>query len=224
MNTIQNSISQAKENSARNIRIYSQQYRINNHGLSETLINLLEIHDPFSRSHHRDVADFSTKLARRLGLRQDQIELIRRSSRFHDIGKLGIPKEVILKPAKLTPREYNVVKFHTYLGVGLLQECPDAYDLIPIIKQHHEYYNGQGYPDKIAGSQIKIEARVLSISDAIDAMKSDRPYRKALPKQQIIFELRRCANTQFDPSLVGPAIQILNDKNWNSKAKENSIQ
>ena len=191
--------------------IYYQKTRKSNEGLSETLTRIMGQWDPYLIAHSHNVANFATKLALRLGLRQDQIDLISRSSQFHDIGKIGIHKDILSKPAKLLPNEYEIVKSHPGLGAALLQECPDAYALIPIVRHHHEFFNGRGYPDKIAGNQIEIEARVVSLADAIDAMLSDRPYRPALSLQHIIGELHKFSNIQFDPLLIEPAIQILNE-------------
>lgn len=209
MSTIQKIISRTNDAVYRSSVIYYQKTRKSNDGLSETLTRLMGQWDPYLIAHSHNVSNFATKLAQRLGLRPEQIDLINRSSQFHDIGKIGVPKDILSKPARLLPNEYDIVKSHPGLGAALLQECPDAYALIPIVRHHHEFFNGRGYPDRISGSQIEIEARVVSLADAIDAMLSDRPYRRALSMQQIIAELHRYSDIQFDPILVEPAIQIL---------------
>jgi len=190
---------------------YYQEHRKYVEGLSERLAETIGLRDPSLLMHSRSVAEFAAELARRLGLPEAQVELIRKASLFHDIGKLGISQEILSKPASLTRDEYEMVKRHPDLGAILLWECPECHPLIPIVRQHHEFFNGQGYPDGIAGAYISIEARIISVAEAVHAMSSDSPYRRALSTQQIVDELRKCANIQFDPLVVKAAIQMLQE-------------
>jgi len=211
MNQIQDVISRKNDSVIRSSVIYYQKPRKYIEGLCETLAKTIGLRDPYLLVHSLGVANFATKVARRLGLPQEQVELIRRGSLFHDIGKLGVHQDILSKPASLTPKEYEMVKNHPASGAVLLRECPDFHALTLIVRHHHEFFNGQGYPDKIAGDRIEIEARIISVAEAIDVMRSDNPFRQALSTQQIIIELQRCANTQFDPLVVEPAIQILKE-------------
>ena len=129
-----------------------------------------------------DVASFAMRLSRRLGLPQPQVNLIIKASLLHDIGKLSIPGYILSKPTFLTAMEYETVKTHPGLGAALLTEHPDTQALPQIVRNHHEHFDGRGYPDQITGEQIEIETRVISIADAIYAMRSNRPYRRALSR------------------------------------------
>src|SRR6185436_17527477 len=113
------------------------------------------------------------------------------------------------KPSKLTSGEYEVMKRHAVLGAELIGKSRSLRALVPIIRQHHEFFNGNGYPDRLKGNQISIEARIVAIADAIEAMASDRPYRKSLKLTRIIDEIKQYAGTQFDPMIVEAAVQML---------------
>ena len=121
---------------------------------------------------------------------------------LHDIGKLGISEAILFKPGKLTAYEYDTVKRHVILGAEILETSHSLHSLIPIIRHHHEHYDGGGYPNGLIGSDIPIEARILAVADAVEAMASDRPYRRGRNINGIINELKRCANNQFDPLVV----------------------
>jgi putative nucleotidyltransferase with HDIG domain len=142
-------------------------------------------------------------------LKEKQIQLIRKGALLHDIGKLGIPEELLAKPSKLTSGEYEVMKRHAVLGAELIGKSRSLRALVPIIRQHHEFFNGHGYPDRLKGNQISIEARIVAIADAIEAMASDRPYRKSLKLTRIIDEIKQYAGTQFDPMIVDAAVRML---------------
>jgi diguanylate cyclase (GGDEF)-like protein/putative nucleotidyltransferase with HDIG domain len=182
-----------------------------NDGLLDTLAEIIDLRDPYVLGHSRKVTILATQIARQLGLHDKQVELIRRGSLLHDIGKLGIPPDILAKPKRLSPDEYRVIQEHPLLGCTLLENSPYLRPLIPIVRHHHEYYNGEGYPDKLSGNQISIEARIVSVADAIEAMSSDRPYRKSISTQHIIEELQNCANKQFDPLVAQVAIDILKE-------------
>jgi putative nucleotidyltransferase with HDIG domain len=180
-----------------------------NEGLLVTLSEVIDLRDPYVLGHSKQVSKYATQIAELLGLKEKQIELIRKAGLLHDIGKLGIAMEILTKPGKLTRDEYEIIKNHAALGGELIKNSPSLRQLAPIIRHHHEYFNGQGYPDKIAGNQISIEARILAVADAVEAMTSDRPYRKALKPDQVIAELNKNSGTQFDPLVVEQAIAMI---------------
>jgi putative nucleotidyltransferase with HDIG domain len=155
--------------------------------VGETLASLLGLHDPHLLAHSLRVANFSANLARVLGYTQEQVDLIRRGGLLHDLGKLGIPRAILSQPSALTCEQYDRVKLHPVLGAGLLQESLEYSALVPIVRHHHEFFDGRGYPDKLA----------------------NRPYCRAFTVPQIIAELGRCSGTQFDPTVVEAAISIL---------------
>lgn len=180
-----------------------------NEGLLDTLAEIIDMRDPYVLGHSRQVTQYATRIAKNFGLGDQRIELIRKASLLHDIGKLGIPYEILVKPARLTPDEYETVKTHAHMGGQLLEKSPALRAIVPIVRHHHEYFNGKGYPDGLAENQIPIEARIISVSDAIEAMSSDRPYRKALTIEIVIAELQKNSGTQFDPQVVDKAIEML---------------
>lgn len=180
-----------------------------NDGLLEILSEIIDLRDPHVSGHSKQVSFYATEIAKRMKLNDKQIELIRKGALLHDIGKLGIPKDILGKPSRLTAEEYETMKRHAALGAELVEKSPSLRPLIPIIRHHHEFFNGNGYPDKLKGNQISIEARVVAIADAIEAMSSDRPYRKALPPQDVISEIKNHSGSQFDPIVVEAAIKMI---------------
>jgi putative nucleotidyltransferase with HDIG domain len=180
-----------------------------NEGLLETLAEVIDLRDPNVLGHSKRVTAYAVALAEKMGLNGKQVRLIHKASLLHDIGKLGIPNEILMKPGSLTSAEYETIKKHANLGGNLVKNSPSLMALVPIIRHHHEFYNGNGYPEKLVGNQIPIEARIVSVADALEAMTSDRPYRKRFTKAQVIEELRLFSGIQFDPLVVGAAIQIL---------------
>jgi diguanylate cyclase (GGDEF)-like protein/putative nucleotidyltransferase with HDIG domain len=182
-----------------------------NEGLLLTLSEIIDLRDPHVLGHSKQVSRYATEIARLLGLKEKQMDLVRKAGLLHDIGKLGIPMEILTKPGRLTRQEYETVKTHSVLGGDLVKNSPSLRPLVPIIRHHHEYYNGEGYPDGLAGSQISIEARIVAVADAIEAMTSDRPYRKGLKSEQIVEELSKHSGTQFDPLVVDAAVRMLNE-------------
>lgn len=180
-----------------------------NEGLLITLSEIIDLQDPYVLGHSKQVSKYAAEMARSLGLNEKQTDLIRRAGLLHDIGKLGISREILTKPARLTPKEFEIIKNHSTLGSELIKNSPSLRPLMPIVRHHHEFFNGEGYPDKLSGIQIPIEARIVAVADAIEAMISDRPYRKALKPEAIIEELNKHSGTQFDPLVVHEATKML---------------
>jgi putative nucleotidyltransferase with HDIG domain len=174
-----------------------------------TLSEIIDLRDPYVLGHSKQVSRYATDIARLLHLNEKQIDLVRKAGLLHDIGKLGISTDILAKPAKLTTDEYEIVKTHAALGGELINNSPSLRSLVQIIRHHHEYFNGMGYPDRLSGNQISIEARIVAVADAIEAMISDRPYRRGLKTEQVIDELKRCSGTQFDPMVVREAVRML---------------
>ena len=183
-----------------------------NEGLLITLSEVIDLRDPYVLGHSKQVSLYATKIAKAMGLNDNQVELIRKAGLLHDIGKLGIPMEILTKPGKLSQEEYEIVKEHAALGSDLVKNNPSLHQIASIIRHHHEHFNGHGYPDKIAGARIPIEARILSVADAIEVMITDRPYRKAISLKATTEELIKHSGTQFDPIVIETAIKVLNTK------------
>ena len=179
-----------------------------NEGLMDTLAEVVDLRDPHVLGHSKQVSRYATLMAKKLGLQPRQVELVRKAGLLHDIGKLGVSESILSKPGRLTPSEHNIVKQHSLLGAELLESSHSLKELIPIIRHHHEFYDGCGYPDGLKASDIPLEARILAVADAVEAMASDRPYRRGMTQQEILDELSQNAGTQFDPDVVKVFVQI----------------
>jgi diguanylate cyclase (GGDEF)-like protein/putative nucleotidyltransferase with HDIG domain len=186
-----------------------------NDGLLDTLAEIIDLRDPYVFGHSKRVTNYATMIAEKMGLNPKQVELIRKGSLLHDLGKLGISMDILAKPGPLSDLEYKKIKDHPEIGARVLGMNPSLRLLIPIVRHHHEFYNGQGYPDGLSGYQIPIEARIVSVADAIEAMASDRPYRKARSRQYILNEIKRFSGSQFDPKVAEQAVRLLESEEIN---------
>lgn len=177
-----------------------------------TLALALESKDPYTHGHSERVSDYALELARHLNLSaSDQIKIYR-ASILHDIGKIGIPDSILKSSSTLTSEEWIVMKSHPERGEAICSKLNFAKDILPIIRHHHERYDGEGYPDGLTGEHIPFLARLITIADTVDAMTSSRPYRSAGTFDQVLEELRTCAGTQFDPFLVQAYITLSKNK------------
>jgi putative nucleotidyltransferase with HDIG domain len=167
-----------------------------------TLSRAIEARDPHTRGHSARVTAIAEAIARRLGWDEERLELLQVGGPLHDIGKLGISEEVLAKPGRLDERELAQIREHPKLGARILMRVATLRCALPYVLYHHERWDGGGYPTGRAGEEIPLEARVLAVADAFDAMTSDRPYRPALGRDEALAEVARCAGTQFDPEIV----------------------
>jgi putative nucleotidyltransferase with HDIG domain len=180
-----------------------------NEELLIALAKATDMRDPYVMEHSQNVARYAELIAKELGLPAERTDLVRKAGLLHDIGKLAIPDAILFKPEKLTNEEYVRIKDHVVTGADLIYGCHSLHPLVPIIKHHHECYDGSGYPDGLAGELIPLEARILGVSDAMEAMASDRPYRKGRTPQGIIEELKKWSGKQFDPMVVDAFIRVV---------------
>jgi putative nucleotidyltransferase with HDIG domain len=175
----------------------------------EVLAETIEINDSGMRGHARRVAFYAAMIADRLNLSVDDQERVRFAAFLHDLGKVGVPTDLMLRPAGLSAEERAIVEQHAATGARLLEPLglPRA---IPVaVRHHHERWDGNGYPDGLAGEEIPLIARVIAVADAFDAMSSHRPYRDALPRHVVIEEFERFAGSQFDPLIAKEFLAIL---------------
>jgi putative nucleotidyltransferase with HDIG domain len=173
-----------------------------------TLSKIIDARDPYVSGHAAKVADYATSIAAELGLPEERIAPIRQAGLLHDIGKIGVSEHILHKPGKLTPEEYEQVKTHANLGAEFLETARGLRHLAPFVRHHHERWDGSGYPQGLVGEQTPLEARILAVCDAIEAMASDRPYQRAMSLEEILIEVKRGRGTHFDPILADVFIRI----------------
>ena len=163
------------------------------------LAQAVELRDEYTGGHTLRVTNYSMLLAQKLELPAADLELIRIGTPLHDIGKIGIDDAILRKPDRLTPEEFAAMKLHTVKGAEIIETVPDLLPILPIVRSHHERWDGKGYPDGLGGEAIPHLARVVGIADAFDAMTSNRPYRNGMPTDVAFEEIRKGAGSQFDP-------------------------
>jgi hypothetical protein len=168
----------------------------------ESLVSALEVQDPATSQHALAIVELAVGTGRRLGLGPAALRRLEHGAALHDIGKIGVASELLRKPGPLTDQEALAMREHPELGARILEPVPRLRSVAPIVRASHERYDGTGYPDGIGGESIPLEARIVAVCDAYDAMVSDRPYRRAMSREWAIDELFASAGTQFDPQVV----------------------
>lgn len=176
------------------------------------LAEAIEAKDPSTRGHCDRVVHYATLMARRLGFTETQIAHLQTACYLHDVGKIAIPESILCKPDVLTPEEREIIKTHSQKGYQLVEAAGLDPSIKKAILEHHEWFDGSGYPDGKKGTEISLEARILAIADAFEAMISERPYRPAKSIFQAQKELKACAGTQFDPMLVNIFLELIGNK------------
>lgn len=180
--------------------------------------NIVESKDKYTKGHSDRVSEYSVLIGKKLNLNDKDLKLLRVGGLFHDIGKIGIPSSILKKPSKLTDTEFSIIKKHPIIGAEILKFAEIFSDIIPIVKYHHERFDGTGYPEKLRENNIPYLARITAIADSYDAMSSKRTYRNALSKEDIRNEFIKNAGLQFDKELSNVFIDIL-DNNYESILK-----
>ncbi len=178
----------------------------------EILRYTVEAKDTYTRGHSDRVSEFSVLLGKKLNLSDEEINTLKIGGLFHDIGKIGVPDSILLKDSKLTDDEYSEIKNHPSIGAHILSNATIFQDVIPIVKHHHERYDGKGYPEQLKGDDIPFAARITAVADAFDAMTSRRTYRDSLDIDTVKAEIERCKGTQFDPKCADAFLDILNNE------------
>jgi diguanylate cyclase (GGDEF)-like protein len=173
-----------------------------------TLANALEANDEYTSSHARWISDMALLVGREVGLDRDGLKRLELGALLHDIGKIGIPSEILRKPGPLTDEEFEIVRAHPELGERILAPIDRLHDVLPVVRSCHERWDGGGYPDGKAGSEIPVESRIVLVCDAFHAMVTDRPYRRRLPHDEAVRRLQEAAGTQFDPAVVDAFVRL----------------
>lgn len=175
------------------------------------LANSIDARDPYTRGHSDRVTEYSVMLAERMGFEAVELERLRLAALLHDIGKIRIPDHILNKPGRLTDDEFEEMKRHPVYGVGIMLPVRAFRPLLPYMLHHHERFDGLGYPDRKQGNEIPLPARIICVADCFDAMTSDRPYRKGMPVEVAIEELRKGQGTQFDPECVDAFLDLVQE-------------
>jgi len=197
-------------------------------GMIRSLTSAIDAKDAYTCGHSERVAMLSRTLAKEAGLPEAEVERIYMAGLLHDVGKIGVPEAVLQKTGRLTPEEFEQMKKHPAVGAHILADLKQVADIVPGVMHHHERFDGKGYPAGLSGEQIPLMGRIICLADCFDAMTSNRTYRKALPLEVAMAEIRRCGGTQFDPRLtehflkigVNRLRELLQDHQMTSKREE----
>ncbi|ADI01504.1 HD domain-containing phosphohydrolase [Syntrophothermus lipocalidus] len=171
-------------------------------------VGMVEQRDPYTAGHQRRVAAIATAIGRYMGLPEDRIEGLRLAALLHDIGKFAVPIEILTKPGKLRPSEFEFIKLHSQVGAEILAEVPFPWDISSIVTQHHERLDGSGYPSGLRGEEICLEARIIAVADVVEAMSSHRPYRPSLGLEAALEEVKNNAGKLYDPEVVRALLEV----------------
>ncbi|MFC1964879.1 HD domain-containing phosphohydrolase [Chloroflexota bacterium] len=185
-------------------KVATQAKKIRNSFLNSitALAYALEVRDKYTSGHSHRVSEISIVVANELGISQDRVDTIKLAGLIHDIGKIGVRESILNKPGKLTAEEYQQIKYHCEEGEHILIPIVEDDEILKMVRNHHERYDGNGYPDHLKGEQIPLGARILAVSDAYDAMTSLRPYRKLMSPEEASIEIEHCISSQFDPDIA----------------------
>ena len=184
-------------------------------GLTESIFafaKTLELKDHYTGEHVENTVQFATGIAKELSLPKEDVELIKQAAMLHDLGKIGISENILLKKGKLNKKEFDEIKKHPQIGADIIRPIQFLHDLIPFIFYHHERWDGKGYPSGIKGEDIPLGARVIAIADVYQALISDRPYHKAFAKSAAIDIIKKASGTQFDPRIVSAFLRVVGNK------------
>lgn len=177
----------------------------------KVLANAIEVKDTYTKGHVDRVTEYAVAIAKRMNFEKSQLERIKIAAALHDIGKIGIPDEILNKPAKLSEEEFKIIKLHPLKGYEIIKDIPALKDISIHVKQHHERIDGKGYPEGLNKEQISLEARIISVADAFDAMTSDRPYRKGMSISKAASILLENKGSQFDEYVVNMFLDYLQE-------------
>jgi putative nucleotidyltransferase with HDIG domain len=176
------------------------------------ILNAMEMRDPYTSGHQGRVAEIATAIGREMGWTEERLQGLRIAALVHDIGKISTPTEILTKPGRLTPAEREIINSHPQTGFAILRDVPLVWPIAEIVRQHHEKLDGSGYPFGLQGDAILPEARVLAIADIVEAMASDRPYRKAIPLEVVLEELEKQAGSLLDADAVRICVALFREK------------
>ncbi|MEW8996183.1 HD domain-containing phosphohydrolase [Clostridium sp.] len=175
----------------------------------EALMNAIDARDQYTEGHSRRVAEISVAIAKELKYNQWNIEQLSIAAMLHDVGKIGVSDTILNKPGKLTDEEFNTIKEHPEIGIKIIKDIKNIDYVYPVVRNHHERYDGKGYPDGKKGDELPLNVYIVQLADTVDAMASDRPYRKGLSKSVILEEINKYSGTQFHPKVAETYLRIV---------------
>jgi len=179
--------------------------------LAKAFVGIIELRDEYTSTHSKNVAKYSLQLGKKLYLNETTLNNLRFAALLHDIGKVAVPDAILHKKTNLTEDEFIKIKNHSIIGANIVKEANFNRTIIVGIRHHHEFFNGEGYPDGLRGKCIPLISRIIAAADAFDAMISKRPYREAFSSKRAIKELKNCAGSQFDPKIIDAFIKLFKD-------------
>ena len=209
--------SEKKENSAiLNSPLQEVQKKLNNiiYAIIKTIAKIMDTRDPYTAGHQKRVTQLAFAISREMKLSSEKIESVRIASQIHDIGKIGIPSEILTKPSVLDSVEFSFMKKHPEIGYNILKGIAFPYPIAQIVLQHHERIDGSGYPDGLKGEEILFEAKIIAVADVVEAMSSHRPYREALGIDVALEEIEKNKGTLYEPEIVDVCIKLFREKGF----------
>jgi HD-GYP domain-containing protein (c-di-GMP phosphodiesterase class II) len=184
------------------------------HAFIEAMSKIVDTRDAYTAGHQNRVSQLAIRIALEMGLSDDKVEGIKIASLIHDIGKISIPSDILSKPSRLNDMEFGLIKYHPQTGYDILKDIDFPYPIAQIILQHHERINGSGYPNKLKGKDILLEAKILGVADVVEAMSSHRPYRAALGIDKALEEITQNKGILYEPEVVDTCIKLFREKGF----------
>lgn len=206
-----------RKESERNLQDTLEKLKTIIDGGIKALIKIVEKRDPYTGGHQERVGDLAYNIAKEMNLTGEQIEAVKIAGVVHDIGKIVVPIEILCKPGRISVHEFNIIKTHPESGYDILKDIDFPWPIADIILQHHERLNGTGYPNGLLDKDIRIEAKIISVADVVEAMTSHRPYRPALGIHKALEEIERNKGILYDKEVVEACIRLFKDKNYSIK-------
>jgi HD-GYP domain-containing protein (c-di-GMP phosphodiesterase class II) len=197
---------------------YQEDLRVSLEQTIQVIAETVEQRDPYTAGHQRRVADLSRRIARKLGLDEDRVHGLHLAASIHDLGKIGIPAEILAKPGRLTPTQFSLIKEHVQLGYDLVKNVRFPWPIADMILQHHERMDGSGYPNNIKGDAMLLESRILAVADVVEAMATHRPYRPARGNDAALDEVVARRGELYDPDAVDACVSVFREDGYDFPA------
>jgi HD-GYP domain-containing protein (c-di-GMP phosphodiesterase class II) len=204
----------ARDSAEANAREWQRQLAGTLERTVQALAGMVELRDPYTAGHQRRAAELAVAIGREMGLDERRLEGLLVIGMMHDVGKIQVPQEILSRPCKLTDLEFNLIKSHPESGYQILKDVPFPWPVADTVRQHHERLDGSGYPQGLRGEQVLLEARIIAVADVVEAMASYRPYREAIPLDEVMAEIERQAGILFDPDVVTACLRLFREQGF----------